>query len=165
MAIDVEQLYRRYGPMVLRRCRGLLRDEALALDALQDTFVAVQRAQDRLDDRAPSAMLYQIATRVCLNHLRSQARRPETRDEALLMQIAVADHGPRQVEARSLLDRLFKRVPESTGAMAVMHWVDGMTLEEVAAATGMSVSGVRKRLRRLGAELRDLEDEQEKEPS
>ena len=33
--------------------------------------------------------------------------------------------------------------------MAVLHYVDRLTLEETATAVGMSVSGVRKRLRRL----------------
>ena len=31
--MDVDTLYRRYGPMVMRRCRQLLRDEDQALDA------------------------------------------------------------------------------------------------------------------------------------
>ena len=58
MAIDVESLYRRYGPMVLRRCRKMLPDEQLALDAMQDTFVQVLRRQDDLDDRGSSSLLY-----------------------------------------------------------------------------------------------------------
>ena len=33
--------------------------------------------------------------------------------------------------------------------MAVYHYVDGMTLEETAELSGLSVSGVRKRLRTL----------------
>jgi RNA polymerase sigma-70 factor (ECF subfamily) len=33
--------------------------------------------------------------------------------------------------------------------MAVLHYVDGMTLAQVARACGLSVSGVRKRLRAL----------------
>ena len=40
--------------------------------------------------------------------------------------------------------------------MALLHYVDGMTLEEVAEEVGMSVSGVRKRLRGLRAQLQDL---------
>ena len=39
MGLDVESLYRRYGPQVLRRCRFLLRDEAQAVDAMHDVFV------------------------------------------------------------------------------------------------------------------------------
>ena len=40
---------------------------------------------------------------------------------------------------------------------AVLHYVDGMTLEQVARECGMSVSGVRKRLRGLRSELRVME--------
>jgi RNA polymerase sigma-70 factor (ECF subfamily) len=41
--------------------------------------------------------------------------------------------------------------------MAVLHLVDGLTLEEVAAEMGLSVSGVRKRLRTLKAHVAELE--------
>jgi RNA polymerase sigma-70 factor (ECF subfamily) len=41
--------------------------------------------------------------------------------------------------------------------MATLHFVDGLTLEEVAREVGMSVSGVRKRLRALRATLVELE--------
>jgi RNA polymerase sigma-70 factor (ECF subfamily) len=44
--------------------------------------------------------------------------------------------------------------------MAVMHYVDGMTLEETAAAVGLSVSGVRKRLAALRMRLRELEEDE-----
>ena len=40
--------------------------------------------------------------------------------------------------------------------MAVLHYVDGLTLEEVAIETGLSVSGVRKRLRRLKTDLTEM---------
>ena len=56
--IDVEDLYRRYGPMVLRRCRGMLRDEDLAADAMQETFVQVLRHRSSLNARYPSSLLY-----------------------------------------------------------------------------------------------------------
>jgi RNA polymerase sigma-70 factor (ECF subfamily) len=40
-AFDVTSLSLRYGPMVLRRCRHLLRNEDEALDACQDVFLRV----------------------------------------------------------------------------------------------------------------------------
>ena len=78
MAIDVEHAYRRYGPMVLRRCRQMLKDEQLATDAMQDVFVQLLRNQARLEDRGMSSLLYRIATNTCLNKIRSQQRRPQT---------------------------------------------------------------------------------------
>lgn len=158
MAIQIDTVYRQYGPMVLRRCRQLLRDDAAAADAMHDVFVEVLRRQEQLDDRAPSSLLFRIATNVCLNKIRTRRRRPETRDEELLATLADADDLQSAATARSVLGRLFGREQESTGVIAVLHWVDGMTLEEVAAEVGMSVSGVRKRLRRVRDLLTGLEE-------
>jgi RNA polymerase sigma-70 factor (ECF subfamily) len=148
--IDVDALYRRYAPMVLRRCRRLLGDEEQALDAMHDTFVQILRHADRLDAEAPSSLLWRVATRVCLNRLRSARRRPESPDGALLERIAVLPPDPL---TRRVLDQVFAREPDSTRLIAVLHLVDGMTLEETAAEVGLSVSGVRKRLRTLRARL------------
>ena len=157
MAIDVEHAYRRYGPMVLRRCRQMLKDEQLATDAMQDVFVQLLRSQDRLEDRGMSSLLYRIATNTCLNRIRSQGRRPEDASSELLGRIAAAGSDEPRVEARALLDRLLGREPISTTTIAVLHLHDGMTLQEVADTVGLSVSGVRKRLRKLKASLVELE--------
>lgn len=156
MAIDVESMYRRYGPMVLRRCRRLLGDEQLAVEAMQDTFIRVI-SNPSLEDRGVSSLLYRMATQVCLNRIRSQRRRPEDPCSELLHRIAHAAGDEERTEARSILDVLLRRVPASSGTIAVMHLLDGMTLQEVAAEVGMSVSGVRKRLRALRFELHELE--------
>ena len=159
MAIDVEAYYRKFGPMVLRRCRFMLRDEEAALDAMQDVFVELLRREKDLVHSAPSSLLYTIATNVCLNRIRTSKRRPQTRDDEILLTIA-GDEGPEeQTLTGHFLGRLFAREPESTRTMAVLHYVDGLTLEETAHPVGMSVSGVRKRLRQLrqrSLELKDL---------
>jgi RNA polymerase sigma-70 factor, ECF subfamily len=148
-ALDVEALSLRYGPMVLRRCRRLLRDEDEALDACQDVFVRLLVHRARLDAAFPSSLLYRIATNVCLNRIRDRARRPETPDEELLAAIASSESPGGKSDAGLLLDWLFRRQHESSRTIAVLHYVDGLTLEEVARHTDMSVSGVRKRLRKL----------------
>jgi RNA polymerase sigma-70 factor (ECF subfamily) len=159
VAIDVEAYYRKYGAMVHRRCRFMLRDDEAALDAMQDVFVELLRREKELVHSAPSSLLYTIATNVCLNRIRKSKRRPETKDDEILQTIA-GDEGPEeQTLAGHFLERLFGRVPESTRTIAVLHYVDGLTLEETATQVGMSVSGVRKRLRQLrahGLELQDL---------
>jgi RNA polymerase sigma factor (sigma-70 family) len=148
-ALDVEALSRRYGAMVLRRCRRLLGSEDEALDACQDVFVLLMEHRTRLDDRYPSSLLYRMATNVCLNRIRDRARRPSTPDEELLASIAGGEEPGGGSDARLLLDWLFNRQPESSRTIAVLHYVDGLTHEEVARRTRLSVSGVRKRLRKL----------------
>ena len=166
MALDVESHYLRYGPMVLRRCRTLLRDPAKAEDAMQDVFVSLIRSEDRLRDEAPGALLLRVATNVCLNRMRGERRRPEDAhdDDDLALRIAQADDGGGDAEsrtlARSVLGKLFGSndpLAASTRSLAFMHLVDGMTLEEVARESRLSVSGVRKRLRGLKGRLAELE--------
>jgi RNA polymerase sigma-70 factor (ECF subfamily) len=155
--IDVAALSRRYGPMVLRRCRQLLRAEDEALDACQDVFVRLIERHRRLDARYPSSLLYTMATNVCLNRIRDRARRPESQDEERLVAIARAGSPAGGSDARLLLDWLFNRHPASSRTIAVLHYVDGLTLEQVAAEIGLSVSGVRKRLRKLRQTLTGLD--------
>lgn len=136
-ALDVEALYSRFGPMVHRRCRSLLRDEAEAADAAQEVFVRLLRKRERLTDAHPSSLLYRVATNLCLNRLRDRKRQPDLPGDALLNQIATLDH----LDAPLMLDRLFGRQPESTRTMAVLHHVDGLTLEEVARVRDVRVWG------------------------
>jgi RNA polymerase sigma-70 factor (ECF subfamily) len=143
--IDIERLYERYGPMVVRRCQQLLRDEQEALDVAQDVFVQLLKRPGRLTGDHPSSLLFRIATNLSLNRIRARSRGPSLPGDDFLFRVARRD----DLDAPLLLDRLFGRQPASTRTMAVMHWLDGMTLEQVARECGMSVSGVRKRLRAL----------------
>jgi RNA polymerase sigma-70 factor (ECF subfamily) len=156
-ALDVEALAERYGPMVLRRCRQLLRDEDEAMDASQDVFVRLLEHRERLRARYPSSLLYRIATNVCLNRIRDNGRRATTTDDEFLVRIASAETAGALTEARLTLDRLFGRHPVSSGTIALLHHLDGLTLEQVAEVVGLSVSGVRKRLRALRHTLVALE--------
>jgi RNA polymerase sigma-70 factor (ECF subfamily) len=155
--LDIEGLCERFGPMVLRRCRRLLRDEDEAMDACQEVFVRLLEHRDRLEARYPSSLLYRIATNFCLNRIRDRRRRPETVEEEQLLRIACAEEPGAGSEARLRLFRLFQRHPESSRTIAVLHHLDGLTLEQVAEMVGLSVSGVRRRLRLLRADLTDME--------
>jgi RNA polymerase sigma-70 factor (ECF subfamily) len=174
---EITALYERYGKMVLRRCRQLLRDESQAEDAAQNVFVLFLTNRDRLTAEFPSSLLNRIATNHCLNLIRDDKRHrsgsptpwmpasgasssgvSSSGVSEWLRQVADWEDPVPRLEARSMLKRLFGLHEESTRTMAVMHLLDGMTLEEVAEETGMSVSGVRKRLRGLRESLLALEE-------
>ena len=148
-AIDVEALYRRYSPMVLRRCRQLLRSEELAADAMQETFVKILRSSRRLNARYPSSLLYRVATNVCLNVMRTQRRHPSVSADLLLDTMP----GTESVEDRVLdtmtLEKVFAGTRKGTREAAEMHYLEGCTLAETAERVELSISGVRKRLRSL----------------
>ena len=71
---DFDNLYRQYGPMVLRRCRFILKNEEKALDAMQDVFVRLIERKERINNVC-SSLLYTMATNICLNKIRSDKLR------------------------------------------------------------------------------------------
>jgi RNA polymerase sigma factor (sigma-70 family) len=144
--------------MVKRRCRQLLRDDARAVDAMHDVFVLVVRHHERFDEAAGAALLFKLATNVCLNVLRGARRKPEDANDELVLSIAQDLDLEARAQARSALARLFADAPETTATIAVLHWVDGMTWEEVAKEMKMSVSGVRKRARAITERVKDLQE-------
>jgi RNA polymerase sigma-70 factor (ECF subfamily) len=133
--------------MVMRRCRALLKNEDAALDAMQDTFVKVLRYKERLSGNTPSSLLYRIATNVCLNILRRKNH--ESDNNELLLEIASTEDIEKKTFVNDFLERIFKTEHVSTKTIAVLRYIDKMTWKEVAKETGLSVSGVRKRLRML----------------
>lgn len=150
-AIDIERYYNRYGAMVYRRCLAIVGEREPALDLMQDVFVNLIRNAARLTAQGPSSLLYTMATNLSLNHLRSKNRRPQVAIDGVPESALIAAGGNAEEAAlaRHFLDRLFSEDDEKTALIAWMHYVDGLTLEETASQVGMSVSGIRKRLRKL----------------
>jgi RNA polymerase sigma factor (sigma-70 family) len=147
--IDVESCYKRYGPFVLRRCRQLMKNEEEALDAMQETFVRLMRYRSKLIPTALAGLLHRIATNVCLNILRTRHHRTKFAHPDALLEIAGCEDTEKKVWVSDALERIFSNEKDTTRVIAVYHYVDGMTYEEIASETGLSVSGIRKRLRVL----------------
>ena len=153
------KLYEAYAPMVYRRCMFLLKDDAEAKDMVQNVFVRLFERSESLDLSQPSSLLWNTATRLCLNRIRDKKRRGLDCDSSeLLLSIACAEEDDGR-EAGGILAKIFSKEQESTRTIATLHYVDGMTLEETAETVGLSVSGVRKRLRTLQKRIKNLEVE------
>ena len=147
---DFENLYRQYGPMVLRRCRFILKNEEKALDAMQDTFVRLIERKEKITNVC-SSLLYTMATNVCLNKIRSDKLRagPEFDVIAEIIEDTASAEGTEQIETSILLDCIFSERDTKDRQIAILHYVDGYTLEETSTKMKMSVSGIRKRLEKL----------------
>ncbi len=155
---DFDSLYRQYGPMVLRRCKFLLKDEDKAVDAMQDVFVRIIERREKITSLC-SSFFYTVATRVCLNRIRSDKLRSGPDFEAVSMTIEdnASQLDEEKVDAGMILDCIFSDMKdEKSRQIAVLHFVDGYTLQETAAAMKMSVSGVRKRLDGLKAKAKKI---------
>ena len=137
----------------------MLGDEQRAREAMHDVFLRMLRHQEELRPNALGALLHRTATNVCLNLIRSRQRKPAPPTSDLLDRIESATREAERAEARQLLLEGLAREPETTATIAVLHLHDGLTLEQTARMVGMSVSGVRHRLRALRSTLEELRDD------
>jgi len=155
-AIDIEAFYTRYGPMVLRRCRRLLGDEQAAYDAMQEVFLKVLSYRERLSGDYPSALLYRIATNTCLNKIREDRQRGRREHPFLQRDLVLAPAHDAAISAGNFLDHLFENERDEARQIAVMYFLDGMTLKEIGDTVKLSTSGVHKRLDKLRRKIRAM---------
>lgn len=140
---DVVVYYETYAPMILRRCRYILRDEDLAFDAMQDVFVKILSNRPIVNVKNISAFLYKMATNHCLNII--------SRKDLYLKKLKEMDFNEKIEFENELLDKisiesLFNGVPKKTRTIAILKYKHKLTLNEIADVMGYSVSGIRKRL-------------------
>ncbi|MBP5697754.1 MAG: sigma-70 family RNA polymerase sigma factor [Treponema sp.] len=147
---DFDELYRKYAPMVLRRCRAILKDEEKALDAMQDVFLRIMDSKCKIKE-ACASLFYVTATRVCLNKIRSDKLRSGPDFDVICETVAddFSEVEREKIEAGMILENIFAGRDKKDALIATLHFVDGLTLEETADQVGMSVSGVRKRISEL----------------
>ena len=163
------RLYDRYdGPCFRFIRRTLAAGHADAADDLhQETWIAVSRNAASFDPARASfpAWLFAIARNKVFDHLRRQkvAFLGVTEDDAAM---TVADPGPTPLEqaaSRELAQRIIDAVealPLAQRETFVMFAHIGLSLEDVAEATGVPVETAKSRLRYARATLRQaLADE------
>jgi RNA polymerase sigma factor (sigma-70 family) len=135
---DLDDIYRRHGPAVLRRARQILGSHADAEEALQDVFLSLARAPHQFDGRSSmTTFLYSVTTHLCLNRLRDHRRRAAIlRGQARVVSGGAAD-AP-DGERAAILRQLIARMPDELATPAVHHYFDEMTHEEIAELLGCS---------------------------
>ena len=140
---QVADAYRRYGHLVLRRCKRILRNDAAAEEALQDVFVRLWRYGDSFAEAdSKVSWLYRVAERCCFDQL--ARRRPETPLQGDVPQEALSQ--TQALEDREVVMRFLERFDDRVKQVAVLHFIDEMSQDEIAKATGWSRQTISKKL-------------------
>ena len=148
---EIRALFSRYGPLVLRRARRILGNEAEAEDATQDVFIKVLASIETFrGESQPSTWLYRITTNLCLNRLRDHRRHRDRLAQENAGRIeAPVESGP--PEHRLTISALLAELPSELSETAVYYYVDEMDQEEIARISGIARRTVGYRLERFRA--------------
>lgn len=153
--IDIEDFYNRYGPMVMRRCRFILKDEQSAYDAMHEVFLKVLEKKNTLTAAHPSSLLYRMATNICINRIRNERKHEVKKYLDVVQNTSFFETQEEKTIAKYLFEFVLKKEKGNTRNIAVMYFINGMTIKEVASTLKLSKSGVHKHLEKLKRKMRE----------
>jgi RNA polymerase sigma-70 factor, ECF subfamily len=144
---SIEELYRKYGPAVLRRARAILGDEQAARDAMQEVFIRALKAEVEFKGVSPMTWLYRVTTNLCINARRDHARRAKLLD----LHHPKAESKPQAQDDRLAVLELLGRVPPELAQIAIYYYLDQMNQDEIAEIVGVSRRTIGNRLEEFRA--------------
>jgi len=138
-----EKLTPLFQTKVFRLVVSMIRNQARAEEVTQDVLVKVWQALPSYDGRASlSTWIYTIARNTALTHLRSEKYR-DARPLAAMVEPSVL---PSKAELE--VDRLMARLPDEQREVVELFYLQGCSIEDVAAMLDMPEGTVKSQLHR-----------------
>ena len=154
MSPTVESIWHEFANKLGQFIRSRVSDPATAEDIRQDVFVKVQQKLGQLDDPAKlQSWLYLIARNAIIDHYRKKRETlpiPEALPEA-------DAKGDREIEGlKAAFRRMIHSLPDPYREAIVLTEFEGLTQKQLAERLGISVSGVKSRVQRGRAMLKEM---------
>jgi RNA polymerase sigma-70 factor (ECF subfamily) len=145
-AASLETLYRRYSDWLARLLALRFRSSPVEIDDLvQETYIRASRYAPEASARHPKALLMRIAVNLARDHMRRNVVRGGLAVDASEVPEAEAACDPEQEYLFALKEAVL-RLPPLYRDVFVLSRFTGLTYEEIAAHSGISVKTVEWRM-------------------
>lgn len=146
-----EVLYKGYTGQVFRTALAITRDQAAAEDILQECFIRLHRCLKGLDESQPLApWLYRVTVNLCYTWMTRQRRWLHSLEEALEWLGTLPQPSPAQLverqETRTAIEQAINSLSLDQRVTLVLYYLNGLSVEEIAAAMGCPLGTVKSRL-------------------
>ena len=142
-------------------------EKTAAEDVTQEVFLKIHRAAHQIDsERDPGPWVMTITANLCKERWRSRSGRQDKQTMSLdakpdaVANVTAAGGDPESdavaADRSRLLEKAIGQLPEPMRLVVVLHDMQGMTHEQIAAVTAESPPAVRKRYSRALKKLREL---------
>lgn len=146
-----DALVDRYYAPAMAMTRGRLRDDSLAQDVVQETFIRVLRERRRYDPgRSFAGWFYTI-----LRNMATDAMRRRIRHREKLEVLAAGERGAPRIAANySDCEALLSALSAEDREVLICHYIHGMSVREVGELLGISMEAAKKRVQRALKKLK-----------
>jgi RNA polymerase sigma-70 factor (ECF subfamily) len=161
------QLVLSYQSMAYNVAYRILGDQDAAADATQDAFLSAFKAIGKFRGGSFKAWILRIVTNACYDQLRRKQRQPTTSLDALLVlepapvrSLTAPEESPEEYALRQELSGAIQvgvgTLPPDQRIALILSDVQGLSYQEIAEVTGVSLGTVKSRLSRARGKLRDF---------
>jgi len=140
------ELFSRHRRRVFLACRGFFRDEQMAEDATQETFLRVYRNSQGFQGGDLSNWLTRVAKNACIDLWRKNRVEPISAAEGLVEGSIspIPDLSAMRFAVDTVLNEMKALSPEQQQCLEMK--IEGYSYEETAARTGLHVDSVKSHL-------------------
>lgn len=147
-------LYEALKRPLIRYLWTFVRNQTMAEDLLQETFLQLHRARQTYTPPRPvRPWIYAITRHVALMHLRSMRRRKEMLPDEDLPEVPVPPEMD-QLADRATVQRLLGTLPRKAQEVLILHHLLGMSFEEVGQIVGVASGTAKVRAHRALKRIR-----------
>ncbi len=150
----IERLITQYQTSLLRLCYVQLQDQALAEDAVQETFLKAYKGFDSFrGDSSEKTWLTRIAVNTCRDFQRGGwFKHTDRRVTPDMLPVGTVQPDTEDLDLSLAVMKLPRKIREAI----LLYYYQDMSTEEIAEALGIAQSSVSNRLRRGREKLRKL---------
>ncbi len=151
------QMIRQHERIIYKACSFYANKENPLSDLIQDVIVNLWNGYGKFrGESLESTWIYRIALNTCITHVRKDIRKPQTISLSILSDtFAEAESKNDQLNE---LYRLIHQLKTMEKAI-VLLWLEEKTYQEIAEITGLSLSNVATKLRRIKQKLVEMSNE------
>ena len=168
--MDFWEIYDRYYAKVRKFILTLVKDEWVADDLIQDTFLKIQQNIESLKDPSKlSPWIFRIAYNLCQDHFRKLKRlcKEERIDQEEMEDFkeALVQKGPdiqKELEQRQMgecVQNQINLLPETPRTVLILFDIMEFSHQEIADILGITVKNVKVRLHRARKRLKTILEE------
>jgi len=156
------ELVNRWQPRLFRQAKRLVEQTNEADEVVQTSWLAIVRGIGRLHDPACfRRWAYQIVTNKCAEWVRDRQKQRVISGKLAAEPAAESSLSEEQDDIR-LLRHSLRELPDSQRAVLSMHYLEGMSLEEMAQVLSVPVGTIKSRLYHARKKLKHILERNDK---
>lgn len=151
--LEFAQIEKRLRPRLMQMGREFFGSDTEAEEVVQETWLRAWNVRDRVE--LTDAYILRIARNVCVNMWRGHRTQVELVDEdsTAITEVTPQEEAEERENSEWLASRL-QRLPQAEREVWQMFYDEGLTVDEIAEARGITVGTVRKTISNVRSTLR-----------